>query len=188
MTLLKLLILIAMMMPAMLNAQTLFAGKKNLLFKSHFTVQALVDNSNNKDRLAQQQATENPLNKKGEITMEPWNLALRFGLELSALTAMGFWGYEKGDGGMRYALMIGVPLVAATAWGIFAVENDPSRSGNTVSATNGFARLALELGFFAFSTWTLYDMGFNNLAYTMSGLIVIHYAFSYKRILWLIAQ
>ena len=84
--------------------------------------------------------------------------------------------------------MIGVPLVAAAAWGIFAVEGDPSRSGNTVVATTGYSRLALELAFFAFSTWALQDTGSKNLAYALAGTVVFHYAFSYKRVMWLIAQ
>ena len=120
--------------------------------------------------------------------MEPWNLGLRFALELSALTAMGYWGFDKGDGTMRYTLMIGVPLVAAAAWGIFAVNGDPSRSGKTVVQTPGYLRLALELSFFAFSAWALYDTGSKNLAYTLGGAVILHYASSYKRIHWLMAQ
>ena len=120
--------------------------------------------------------------------MESWNLALRGLLELSSLVAMGYWGFEKGDGTGRYALMAGVPLVAAAAWGVFAVEGDPSRSGGTVVATPGIARLALELGFFAFSAWAIQDVGSKPLAIGFGGAVIFHYAASYKRVMWLLTQ
>ncbi len=121
-----------------------------------------------------------------KVRMESWNLALRGLLELSGLAAMGYWGFEKGDGAGRYALMIGVPLVSAAAWGIFAVEGDPSRSGTTVVHTPGIVRLALEVGFFTFSTWAIQDIGSKPLAVGFGGAAVFHYAVSYKRVLWLL--
>ncbi len=121
-----------------------------------------------------------------KVRMESWNLALRGLLELSSLAAMGYWGFEKGDGAGRYALMIGVPLVSAAAWGIFAVEGDPSRSGTTVVHTPSILRLALEVGFFTFSTWAIQDVGAKPLAIGFGGAAVFHYAVSYKRVLWLL--
>ncbi len=118
--------------------------------------------------------------------MATWNLALRGLLELSGLVAMGYWGFDKGEGAERYALMAGVPLVAAAAWGIFAVEGDPSRSGRTVVPTPGLARLALEAGFFTFSTWAMQDAGSRSLAVGFGGTVAFHYAVSYKRLLWLL--
>src|SRR6188768_799962 len=48
------------------------------------------------------------------------NLAVRFGLELAALAAMGYWGFRVGEGWVAsVALGLGVPLIAALAWGIF---------------------------------------------------------------------
>ena len=48
------------------------------------------------------------------------NLALRFLLELVALGALGYWGYQTGSGPVnKIALAIGAPLVAATIWGLF---------------------------------------------------------------------
>lgn len=73
--------------------------------------------------------------------MAMWNLALRFVLEMVSLMAMVIWGLGKGDGLSRYVLGIGVPLVAAVHWGVFAVEGDPSRSGQTVIPTPGMMRL-----------------------------------------------
>jgi Protein of unknown function (DUF2568) len=48
------------------------------------------------------------------------NLALRFLLEVSALVALGYWGFHAGDGdATHWILGIGAPLVAAVVWGLF---------------------------------------------------------------------
>jgi hypothetical protein len=48
------------------------------------------------------------------------NLALRFFLELSALAALGYWGFQTGQSPIvKIALAIGAPLVAAVVWGTF---------------------------------------------------------------------
>lgn len=48
------------------------------------------------------------------------NLALRFLLELCALGAWGYWGFQTGQGwSMRILLGLGAPLLAAVVWGIF---------------------------------------------------------------------
>ena len=51
----------------------------------------------------------------------PANLTLRFLLELSALFALGRWGWSGRDDGLRMLIGLGLPLAAAAAWGIFAV-------------------------------------------------------------------
>jgi hypothetical protein len=49
------------------------------------------------------------------------NLALRFGLELAGLAAFGYWGFVVGDGlRLKVLLGLGVPVVAAVLWGVFA--------------------------------------------------------------------
>ena len=48
------------------------------------------------------------------------SLGLRFLLELSALGALGRWGFDAGEGELvRWTLGIGVPLTAAVVWGTF---------------------------------------------------------------------
>ena len=59
----------------------------------------------------------------------PINLALRFLLELSALFAMGVWGWRYSEGWLRFVLALSIPIIAAVLWGTFAVPDDPSRSG-----------------------------------------------------------
>jgi Protein of unknown function (DUF2568) len=54
------------------------------------------------------------------------NLALRFLLELCALVALGYWGFETGNGAIaKVALGIGAPLVAAVGWGVFVAPRAP---------------------------------------------------------------
>ncbi len=118
----------------------------------------------------------------------PVNLIIRFLLELSALVAMGIWGWKLSEGWPRWVLAICIPIVAAALWGTFAVPNDPSRSGAAPVAIPGFLRLVLELGFFAFATWALYDLGYLKLSWAMGIVVVLHYLVSYDRILWLLSQ
>jgi len=73
-------------------------------------------------------------------------------------------------------------------WGVFAVPNDPSRSGKTVVATPGLIRLILELVLFGVSAWMLFDLDFQKLGWIFSIAILIHYATSYDRIAWLLKQ
>jgi hypothetical protein len=118
----------------------------------------------------------------------PINLAVRFFLELTALIAMGFWGWNQGEGLLRYALAFGLPVIAAVIWGVFAVPNDPSRSGNTPIATPGILRLALELIFFSFAAWTLYSAGATTVSWVFVIVTLVHYILSYDRLYWLIKQ
>ena len=47
-------------------------------------------------------------------------LAVRFGLELAALSALGYWGITTGAGVLsKIILGLGAPLVAAVLWGLF---------------------------------------------------------------------
>jgi len=49
------------------------------------------------------------------------NLALAFLLELAALAALGYWGYCTGNSTFTSLLLgIGIPLIAAILWGLFA--------------------------------------------------------------------
>jgi hypothetical protein len=118
----------------------------------------------------------------------PINLAIRFLLELSALVSMGVWGWRQSEGWFRFLLALGIPIIAAVVWGTFAVPNDPSRSGAAPVAVPGFLRLAVELAFFTFATWALYDLGFTKLSWALGVIVALHYITSYDRILWLITQ
>jgi uncharacterized protein DUF2568 len=48
------------------------------------------------------------------------NLAVKFLLELAALAAFGLWGASIADGAPAVLAAIGLPVVAAVAWGALA--------------------------------------------------------------------
>jgi hypothetical protein len=118
----------------------------------------------------------------------PLNLAVRFILEMAGLVALGWWGWKQGEGVFRFMLALGIPILAAGLWGTFAVPDDPSRSGKARVPVPGIVRLVLELAFFAAATWSLVAIGPTALAWIYGIVVIIHYALSYDRILWLIRQ
>ncbi|MEZ4964579.1 MAG: YrdB family protein [Saprospiraceae bacterium] len=118
----------------------------------------------------------------------PINLALRFLLELVALISFGVWGWKQTDGWLRFVLALGIPIILAAIWGVFAVPNDPSRSGAAPVVTPGIVRLLLELTFFAFATWCLKDIGFTKTSAIFGIIVIVHYIISYDRIRWLLAH
>ena len=67
------------------------------------------------------------------------NAALRFLLELCALVALGYGGYEAGGGTtVRVVLATGLPLAAAVLWGTFVAPKAPVHPPAAI-------RLALEI-------------------------------------------
>lgn len=116
------------------------------------------------------------------------NLAIRFGLELAALIAVGTWGWRQGDGWARYVLALGIPLAMAIIWGVFNVPDDPSRSGNAPVIVPGIVRLILELAFFFTAIWALYNMGYHRISMAFAIITLLHYLVSFNRIIWLISR
>lgn len=118
----------------------------------------------------------------------PINLAVRLLLEIVALLSVGMWGWKQNDGWLRFVLAFGIPILLAAIWGTFAVPDDPSRSGEAPIVTPGVIRLGIELCFFAFAAWAIYDMKFNKLSLVFGVVVAVHYLLSYDRITWLISQ
>jgi hypothetical protein len=73
--------------------------------------------------------------------MRPINLALRFGLELAALAALGAWGLYAADGPVRFALAAAAVLAAAGVWGRWMAPTSRHRLADP-------ARLLAEVVFF----------------------------------------
>jgi drug/metabolite transporter (DMT)-like permease len=119
------------------------------------------------------------------MAYHPLNLAVRFVLEIAALVALGYWGFDRHEGVWRFVLGIGLPLLAAAAWGIFAVPGDRSRSGKAPVPIPGWVRSLLELAFFALAAWALCGAGKPILALVLAGITIVHYAASYDRVAWL---
>jgi len=115
-------------------------------------------------------------------------LFLRFILEMITLFMAGWWGWTMPQDFYRYILTIGMPVLLAIIWGVFAVKNDPSRSGKTVVNTPGWVRLIIEFLFFAFGTWIFYNTGKADIALLFAVIVLLHYVFSLDRIKWLLKQ
>ena len=122
------------------------------------------------------------------MSSHPLNLTLRFLLEITSLISAGVWGYNQADSWVRFLLAATIPVFMAVLWGVFAVPDDPSRSGKTVIPTSGVMRLFLELGFFGFATWALIDLNYSFYGYALGIVTIVHYLVSYDRIAWLISK
>lgn len=116
------------------------------------------------------------------------NLALRFILELACLGGIGLASWQLASNSWRWVLVILVPLAAATAWGVFAVLDDPSRSGNAPIAVSGWIRLTIELVILGSGVAGYYLVGNLKIAATLTALLIVHYVLSYERIVWLLGR
>lgn len=119
------------------------------------------------------------------MNSHPVNLAVRFLLELVALGIFATWGWQQGQGWQRWTLAVGLPLVAAAVWGIFRAPNDP---GPATVAIPGLVRLLIEAVFFGLAVWALYDLKAEKWSWAMLAILLIHYAVSYDRVIWLVKQ
>jgi hypothetical protein len=115
----------------------------------------------------------------------PVNLALRFILELSAIISVGAFAWTRFDGVLRWVAVLGLPLVFMGLWGVFAVPDDPSRSGSAPVATPGMVRLLLEIALFAAAYTLLYLAGWPRLALALGFVTVVHCSLSWDRLVWL---
>ena len=89
------------------------------------------------------------------------------------------------DGGSRWLWVAIGPIGAMALWGVFAIPDDPSRSGRTVVRTPGPVRLLLELGLFAAGVGVLLWAGLPQFAAALGVGVVIHYLAWPARIRWM---
>jgi hypothetical protein len=122
------------------------------------------------------------------MSQNPFNLGLRFALELALLVALSFWGWDRHSGWLRYVLVIGLPLAAGLLWGVFRVPEDASANGEAPVPVPGWLRLLLELALFGFATWCLFDAGAPLYAALFGGITLLHYLLSYDRLAWLLGR
>ena len=118
----------------------------------------------------------------------PINLLFRFLLELMALFIMGLWGWKQSQGITAFLLALTLPILLALIWGVFAVPDDPSRSGKAPIVTPGIIRLVIELLIFITAAWALYDMGYTMTGIVFGILVGLHYIISYDRVIWLLSH
>ena len=95
------------------------------------------------------------------------NLLLAFVLELGALGALSYTGAQLSDGRVgATAMAIGLPLVAAVLWGLFAAP----RSVKDVPA----AKVVVKAAVFGLATIGLLANGHTGLALTFAACIVLN--------------
>ena len=116
----------------------------------------------------------------------PLNLALRFALEIALVGGLGYWGFRGVEGPLRWVAGLGLPLLAMVLWGTFRVPGDPVPQPPVV--VPGAVRLALELGLFAAAVAAYLGAGARSLGLTLAAVLVLHYALSYDRVLWLLRR
>jgi hypothetical protein len=117
-----------------------------------------------------------------------WNLGLRFVLELAALVGLACGGCAAGSGPSRVLLAVVFAVLGALVWGVFAVPDDPSRSGSAPVRVPGPLRLLLELLVLLGGVGGYLGLGWTTVAAVDLGLVVVHLAFSTGRLRWLVAQ
>jgi hypothetical protein len=103
------------------------------------------------------------------------NLAVRFlVVELGALAATGYWGYETGSGPMRLLLTIGAPGVVVTVWALFV---SPKRRYGLPKPT----RLAIELVLLFAASAALWNVGDPGLAIAFATVAAVSGTLNYIR-------
>jgi len=122
------------------------------------------------------------------MASNPINLALRFLLELAALAAYGYFGWQVASGPVRFLLALGLPVLAGVLWGLFAVPGDHVRSGKAPVLVPGIARLALEVVIFAGAVLALYAAGAHLAAFIFGAALLVQHLAAYDRIAWLIGH
>jgi hypothetical protein len=112
------------------------------------------------------------------MNTNPINLAVRFLLEIVMLIALGCWGWHLTGNWMRYVAAAGLPMIAATLWGVFRIPNDPKPAPVAVP---GIIRLLLEWLLFGLMVWAMYDLGYIKSALVIILVVLAHYLVSYDR-------
>lgn len=120
--------------------------------------------------------------------MNPINLALRFFLEIAALGGFAVLAWHISVGWWRYLAVLVVLIVLMTLWGVFAVPDDPSRSGNAPIPVPGSVRLGLELAILLGGGIAFSYAGQSIVGAALIALVLLHYALSLDRIGWLLQQ
>lgn len=117
-----------------------------------------------------------------------WNLGLRFVLELMALGGIGVGAWSLTEGVFRPLAAVLIPALAAAAWGLFNVPDDPSRSGKAPIPVPGWVRLGIELTVFAGGWVGWWTAGLTTVASIYLAGVVVHHLFGIPRTRWLVRQ
>jgi hypothetical protein len=126
--------------------------------------------------------------KSPEVEMNAANLALRFLLELAAMAGLAAWAWNAASGWWRFLFALLIVVVVMVLWTVFAVPEDPSRSGNAPVPIRGLVRLILELAILLGGAYAWHLSGYTSGGVVISALVLLHYLLSFQRIMWLLQQ
>lgn len=80
------------------------------------------------------------------------NLGLAFAMELAGLAAFAWWGWNASSGTvLRLALAVGLPVIGAVLWGLFAAQAGSTYGGPVVTPIFK----TLFFGLAGLAVWTL---------------------------------
>ena len=120
------------------------------------------------------------------VSQNPVNLAVRFLLEIAGVVGLFRLGLWLADGPLAAFLALSLSIGAATAWGLFNVPGDRSRSGRAPVQVPGAVRLLVELLVLGGGAvgWSLAGPSWFAVAYSV--VLVLHYLVSWDRVGWLL--
>ena len=114
---------------------------------------------------------------------------LRFALEITALVGWGIVGWAAFDNSVaRWLGVVGLPAIAAVAWGTFRVPGDASASGRAPVPVRGWVRLTIEVVVLLGAAAALLALGRLWFGAVLGGLVALHYVATWTRVRWLLAQ
>ena len=116
------------------------------------------------------------------------NLALRGLLEFAALISIVFAAADMIGGVTGVVLGLAAAGAFVTVWGVFAVPNDPSRSGRAPLPVAGWIRLFLEIVLLGIGAWAAWIWLGPVVGVAMAALTIAHYAAWPSRTRWLLAR
>lgn len=119
----------------------------------------------------------------------PWNLVLRFILEVFVLVMVGLACWSNLEDSWRWVGVVAGPLLLILVWGLFNVPGDPSRGGGAPIPVSGRVRLAVEFGYFAvgvLATAVVTGLIWPPVVFALT--VVLHYLLSLDRVGWLLTR
>jgi hypothetical protein len=106
------------------------------------------------------------------------NLALAFFLELCVLVALGYWGFQTGQGTIaKIGLGIGAPAVAVVVWALFGAPK-------SVWQLHGLWFLILQVVFFGSAAVALFASGQRVLGMAFALVFVVNLVLTYAIYAW----
>jgi len=120
------------------------------------------------------------------VGAHPFNLTLRFWVEILAFAILAAGAWRLGTGPMRPLLAVTAAALAFLAWSLVGVPDDPTRLGREAVTVSGTVRLGIEVVFFAAVTILAVRTAGRRYAGAYAALVLLHHALSIDRLAWLL--